>query len=77
MGAIHHLHGPKGIKPQLETIKKYLPSFGIGAPCGFGRAPDRPGKLITDDGSKAADPIAIILEDHKKAAHILGEVLRG
>jgi hypothetical protein len=77
MGAIHHLHGPKGIKPQLQAIKKYLPSFGVGAPCGFGRAPDRPGKLITDDGSKATDPIAIILEDHRKAKDALLETMRG
>jgi len=77
MGAIHHLHGPRGIRPQLETIRKYLPSFGIGAPCGFGRSPDRPGRLITDDGSKAADPIAIILEDHRNAEGVLQQVLRG
>jgi hypothetical protein len=76
MGAIHHLHGSKGIRPQLETIKKYLPKFGIGAPCGFGRSPDRPGRLITDDGSKAADPIAIILEDHRNAEGVLQQVLR-
>jgi hypothetical protein len=75
MGAIHHLHGAGGLRAQVETMKKYLSDFGLGAPCGFGRAPDRPGRLITDDGSKAADPIAIILADHKKAVGVLKDVL--
>jgi hypothetical protein len=76
MGAIHHLHGAGGLAAQLRTIKKYLPDFGVGAPCGFGRAPDRPGRLITDDGSKASNPIEIILADHKAAAKTLQDVLK-
>jgi hypothetical protein len=56
-------------------MKKYLSDFGLGAPCGFGRSPDRPGRLITDDGSKAADPVAIILQDHEKAVAVLKEVM--
>ena len=75
MGAVHHLHGAGGLKAQVQTMKKYLPDFGLGAPCGFGRSPDRPGRLITDDGSKAADPVAIILQDHKKAVAVLKEVM--
>jgi hypothetical protein len=75
MGSIHHLHGPAGMRGQLLAAKKYLPEFGIGAPCGFGRAPDRPGKLITDDGSKAADAIGIILGDHKAAVELLQKVM--
>lgn len=77
MGAIHHLHGAGGLRAQLQTMKTYLSNFGVGAPCGFGRAPDRPGRLITDDGSKAQNPIEIILDDHKKAAAALKEVLAG
>jgi hypothetical protein len=75
MGTIHHLHGPGGMRGQLEAIKRYLPRFGVSSPCGFGRAPDRPGRLITDDGSKAANPIDIILDDHRKAAALLRDVI--
>jgi hypothetical protein len=76
MGAIHHLHGPNGLNDQLRQIKKHLPDFGIGSPCGFGRAADRTtDHLITADGSKAANPIEVILDDHRKAVTMLGEVL--
>ena len=77
MGAIHHLHGAGGLRAQLETMKKYLPQFGVGAPCGFGRTPDRPGQLITDDGSKPRSPIDVMLDDHRKAVGTLKEVMRG
>jgi hypothetical protein len=75
MGTIHHLHGPGGMRGQLEAIKRYLSRFGVSSPCGFGRAPDRPGRLITDDGSKAANPIDIILDDHRKAAALLRDAI--
>ncbi len=77
MGAIHHLHGQRGLGEQLRTIKKYLPDFGLASPCGFGRSPDRSDRLVTDDGSKAANPTEIILADHKKAAGMLSDVLKG
>ncbi|HVG51881.1 MAG TPA: hypothetical protein VM867_09635 [Xanthobacteraceae bacterium] len=77
MGSIHHLHGKGGLGAQLKAIKKYLPEFGIGAPCGFGRAADRPGRLLADDGGKTEDPIKTVIEDHKAAAATLREVLRG
>ena len=77
MGAIHHLHGPHGLRDQLKTMKKYLSDFGLGSPCGFGRAADRQDRLITDDGSKAANPIEVILNDHKKAVGVLREVMKG
>ena len=75
MGAIHHLHGAGGMKDQLRVMKKYLADFGLGAPCGFGRAADRPGHLITDDGSKANNPIEIILDDHRDAVAMLREAV--
>lgn len=53
VGAIHHMHGPEGLRAQLATVKKYLPRFGLAAPCGFGRAPERPGRLLTDEGDDA------------------------
>lgn len=76
MGAVHHLHGPGGMAAQLKTIKKYLPDFGVGSPCGFGRTADRNDRLVTDDGSKVANPIPIILDDHRKAVDTLREVLK-
>lgn len=76
MGAIHHLHRPGGMGDQLRVMKKYLSDFGLGSPCGFGRAADRSDRLITDDGSKAADPIQVILDDHRKAAEMLREVMK-
>jgi hypothetical protein len=76
MGAIHHLHGPGGMGDQLRVMKKYLSDFGLGSPCGFGRAADRSDRLITDDGSKVADPIQVILDDHRKAAEMLRDVLK-
>ena len=38
MGAIHHLHGAGGLQAQIKTMRKYLHEFGLGAPCGWGRA---------------------------------------
>ncbi len=78
MGAIHHLHGPRGLSDQLNMMKKYLRDFGIGSPCGFGRAADRStDHLITEDGSKAANPIEVILNDHRNAVAMLADVLKG
>ena len=77
MGAIHHLHGPDGLRAQLKMMKKYLRDFGIGSPCGFGRAADRTtDHLITADGSKAANPIEVILDDHRSAVAMLAGVLK-
>jgi hypothetical protein len=61
---------------QLQTIKKYLPDFGLGTPCGFGRSLDRSDRLITDDGSRATNPIEIILDDHRKAVRMLHDMIK-
>ena len=76
VGSIHHLHGKAGMRAQLEAVKRYIPDFGLGAPCGFGRAPERPGRLLTDEGdAPPPDIIRVILDDHKKALEILHDVL--
>jgi hypothetical protein len=75
MGAIHHLHGAGGLPEQLKVMKRYLRDFGLGSPCGFGRSADRFDRLITDDGSKAANPIETILDDHRRAVIALWDVL--
>ena len=77
VGAIHHLHGVDGMRAQLDTVRKYLPDFGLAAPCGFGRVPERPGRLLTEEGDDAPpDYMRIIVEDHQRAVDVLGEVLR-
>jgi len=76
VGAIHRLHGPNGLKAQIECIKKFLPKFGLAAPCGFGRAPERPGELLSNKGGDApADYIEEILREHVKAVEVLQGVM--
>lgn len=76
VGAIHHLHGAGGMKAQLETVKRYIPEFGLGAPCGFGRTPERPGRLLTDEGdAPPPEIIQTILDDHRHAVEILHDVI--
>ncbi len=76
VGAIHHMHGSGGMKAQLQQVKKYLPNFALAAPCGFGRVPEKPGRLISDSGVEVpSDYIRIIIDDHKKAVAILEDVL--
>jgi hypothetical protein len=68
VGAIHEMHDASGLKRQLAAARKYLGDFGIAAPCGFGRAPERPGKLLP--GAAAATPEAIVA-GHLRALEIL------
>lgn len=78
VGAIHKLHNPEGLKAQIKCIKKFLPEFGLAAPCGFGRAPERPGKLLTEVGGDATtDYVEAILQDHANAVEVLHEVMAG
>jgi len=51
LGAIHHMHDADGLRRQLQTVRRHLAEFGLAAPCGFGRAPERPGRLLTAEGS--------------------------
>jgi hypothetical protein len=67
VGAIHHLHDEGGLEGQVAAARRYLTDFGLAAPCGFGRAPDRPGRLLDAGGKRPADPIAVILRDHRDA----------
>ena len=75
IGAIHHLHGAKGLRAQLDAVRKYLPKFGLAAPCGWGRAPERPGRLLSEKDDKIANPVEIIVRDHKAAVDALREVV--
>ena len=77
LGAIHHMHGAAGLRGQVTAAEKFLPAFGLAAPCGFGRAPERPGRLLTEQGAAAPpDYLDIILRDHLGAAALLGDQAR-
>ena len=77
VGAIHHLHGPGGLRRQLELSKKYLKDFGIAAPCGFGRARERPGSLLSLKGPAPSDVmLGSIIADHVEAMKMLSELRR-
>jgi hypothetical protein len=72
LGAIHHLHGADGLRRQLASAKKFLPAFGVAAPCGFGRAPERPGSLLSRKQPASADEIIrSIIRDHEDAVGVL------
>jgi hypothetical protein len=71
IGAIHHLHGAQGLSGQLKAVRKYLPEFGLAAPCGWGRAPERPGRLLSEQDGKIGNPVDIIVRDHKAALDAL------
>jgi hypothetical protein len=74
LGAVHHMHGAGGLSAQVATARKHLRDFGLAAPCGFGRAPERPGRLLAEAGAPPpADPIARIVDDHQRAAALLAE----
>jgi hypothetical protein len=76
LGAIHHMHDRAGLRRQLETARKYLDGFGLAAPCGFGRAPERPGQLLGVASAPVARILDIVVKDHLEAVETLHEVLR-
>ena len=55
LGMIHNMDG---FEARLATAREYLPEFGLGAFCGFGREP--------------VETLPQILADHLKAAEIAG-----
>jgi len=77
LGAIHHMHPVDGLRRQLRVARKYLPQFGVAAPCGFGRVPERPGRFLTEEGSEVPpDYLGIILRDHLAAVDRLREIMK-
>jgi hypothetical protein len=76
LGAIHHMHGAAGLFGQLVAAHRHLADFGVAAPCGFGRVPERPGRFLAEAGSEVpADFLEIILRDHLDAVRVLREVV--
>jgi hypothetical protein len=76
IGAIHHLHGADGLRLQLRSARQFIADFGIAAPCGFGRAPERPGGLLSQKRPAGADQILReIIDDHVAAVGVLRDVM--
>jgi hypothetical protein len=74
LGAIHHMHDADGLRAQIRAARRHVGNLGLGAPCGFGRAPERPGRLLTAEGDKPPPGIIdIIVADHLKAVELLHE----
>ena len=72
LGAIHHMHDADGLKAQIDAVRAHIPDFGLAAPCGFGRAPERPGELLGVGGNAPlSELIQIVLADHRAAAEFL------
>jgi hypothetical protein len=77
LGAVHHLHGAAGLRDQLRTARRYLGDFGIAAPCGFGRVPERPGRFLSEEGSEVPpDFLEVILRDQLDAVRALREIVK-
>jgi hypothetical protein len=75
LGAIHHMHDSDGLRRQIRAARRHVDNLGLAAPCGFGRAPERPGRLLTAEGSAPPpDILDIIVRDHLKAVELLREV---
>ena len=78
LGAIHHMHDAAGLRDQLRAARKHLgSSFGISAPCGFGRVTERQGKLLAERPHSAQDLIGAIVGEHLRAVEVMQDALRG
>jgi hypothetical protein len=76
LGLIHHLYG-FNVRDEILAARKYLPDFGIAAPCGFGRVPERPGGLLSAKSAEdAVDYVGSILKDHVTAVEILHDIIK-
>lgn len=74
LGAIHHMHDADGLRAQIRAAHRHVGKLGLAAPCGFGRAPERPGRLLTAVGDEAPPGIIdIIVADHLRAVELLHE----
>jgi len=62
LGSIHHMGDLSRFRKRLELAHKFVPRFGLAAPCGFGR--------------HQPHEVPGLLQDHHKAAEILHEVIK-
>jgi hypothetical protein len=76
VGMIHHLNDLDGMKKQMELIAKFVPEFGVAAPCGFGRGPEDMATKSADENRAAkSEFVDVVLDDHVAAAELLRQVL--
>jgi len=69
-----YMHDADGLRRQLQTAPRHLAEFGLAASCGFGRAPERPGRLVTAEGGvPPPDILDSIVRDHVNAVELLHE----
>jgi hypothetical protein len=59
LGVIHHMEDRAEFTRLVSAAARYLPDFGIGAPCGFGRQPQSVAGLLNDHLGALA-----LLQDH-------------
>jgi hypothetical protein len=52
LGAIHNM---ATFRDRIKTARKYLPAFGLGAYCGFGRRPSAELPQILNEHIEAAE----------------------
>jgi hypothetical protein len=71
LGAIHHMHDEAGLRAQLRAVGKHLGSFGLSAPCGFGRTTERPGKLLGARPRSAQEVTDAIVSEHVRAIAVM------
>ena len=64
-------------KPPIASRTQISAQFGIAAPCGCGRVPERPGRFLTERGSGVpTDYLEIIRRDHLNAVGLLREIMK-
>jgi hypothetical protein len=65
---------PMACAVSCKTARRHLAEFNLAAPRGFGRAPERPGRLLTaEGGTPPPDILEIIVRDHLAAVELLHE----
>ena len=58
-----------------ERLRATLRPVRTSPRCGWGRAPERPGRLLSEQDGKIADPVDIIVRDHVAAVGALREAI--
>jgi hypothetical protein len=62
LGSIHGMSDLNRFRKRIELAHKFVPRFGLAAPCGFGR--------------HQPNEVPGLLKDHRKAVEILHEVVK-
>jgi len=60
LGIVHNMEDERAFRARLAVARKYLPDFGLAAPCGFGR--------------HTAAELPALLREHRRALEMLREL---